>query len=84
MDIEKKTVLNKGKTVDMEIRAFDSDKDFKSIKNWATDERTHSMWCANRFKYPLAKEDFTKALKCPMVMILRLRLLTVVLRLLLL
>ncbi len=63
MDIENKTVLNKGKTVDMEIRAFDSDKDFKSIKNWATDERIHSMWCANRFKYPLEKEDFTEALK---------------------
>ena len=63
MDIENKTVLNKGKTVDMEIRAFDPDKDFECMKNWATDERTHSMWCANRFKYPLEKEDFAQALK---------------------
>ena len=47
----------------MEIRAFDPDKDFECMKNWATDERTHSMWCANRFKYPLEKEDFAQALK---------------------
>jgi RimJ/RimL family protein N-acetyltransferase len=47
----------------MEIRAFDPVKDFESIRNWAVDERTHSMWCANRFKYPLEKEDFAQALK---------------------
>nr|MCR5727260.1 GNAT family N-acetyltransferase [Lachnospiraceae bacterium] len=57
------TVSNKGKIVDMEIRPFESDKDFESIKNWASDERTHSMWCANRFMYPLEKEDFSQALK---------------------
>ena len=46
----------------MEIRSFDADKDFESIKNWAADERTHSMWCANRFQYPLEKENLVKAL----------------------
>lgn len=46
----------------MKIRAFDVDKDFEKIKNWAADERTHSMWCANRFQYPLEKENFVEAL----------------------
>ena len=49
--------------IDMKIRAFDSDKDFEIIKNWAADERTHSMWCANRFTYPLEKENFEEGLK---------------------
>ncbi len=49
--------------IDMKIRAFDSDKDFEIIKNWAADERNHSMWCANRFRYPLEKEDLVAALK---------------------
>ena len=47
---------------DMEIRAFDPEKDFESIKNWASDERTHSMWCANRFRFPLEKENLKEAL----------------------
>ncbi len=47
----------------MEIRAFDLDKDFERIKNWAADERIHSMWCANRFRYPLEKESFAEGLK---------------------
>jgi RimJ/RimL family protein N-acetyltransferase len=46
----------------MKTRAFDVDKDFEKIKNWASDERTHSMWCANRFQYPLEKDNFVEAL----------------------
>ena len=40
----------------MKIRAFDLDDDFDAIKTWITDERTHTMWCANRIPYPLEKE----------------------------
>ena len=46
----------------MKVRAFDPDKDFDLIKNWAADERTHAMWCANRFTYPLEKENFAEVL----------------------
>jgi len=46
----------------MEIREFDSNKDFNLIKNWVTDERTHAMWCAGRFQYPLEKDNFEEGL----------------------
>ena len=46
----------------MEIREFDLNKDFDLIKNWATDERTHAMWCADRFQYPLEKDNFEEGL----------------------
>lgn len=42
----------------MRLRPFISTKDFDEIKNWITDERTHAMWCANRFKFPVEKNDF--------------------------
>lgn len=41
----------------MRLRPFE-EKDFEVIKNWITDERGHAMWCANRFQYPLDKNDF--------------------------
>ena len=47
----------------MDIRNFESNKDFNFIKNWATDERTHAMWCANRFQYPLEKDNFEEGLR---------------------
>lgn len=43
----------------MKIRPFILNRDFDKIKNWITDERTHAMWCANRFEYPLNKVNFT-------------------------
>ena len=42
----------------MKLIEFNLDRDFDVIKNWVTDERTHAMWCANYFQYPLEKEDF--------------------------
>lgn len=42
----------------MRIRPYISNLDFDEIRNWITDERTHSLWCANRFQYPLVQEDF--------------------------
>lgn len=46
----------------MKLRAFDPEKDFEIIKNWPEDERTHVMWCANRFSFPLDKENFIETL----------------------
>ena len=37
----------------MELRKYDPGRDFEIIKNWIDDERTHAMWCANLFEYPL-------------------------------
>ena len=42
----------------MRLRAFDSGKDFFRLKSWITDERSHILWCANRFHYPLEKGRF--------------------------
>ena len=42
----------------MKLTAFDPDTDFDKIKDWITDERTHSMWCGRNFSFPLEKNDF--------------------------
>ena len=36
----------------MKLTAFDPDRDFDKIKDWITDERTHSMWCGRNFSFP--------------------------------
>lgn len=46
----------------MKLRALDPDMDFDIIKSWITDERSHAMWCADRFHYPLYKDDFISVL----------------------
>ena len=48
---------------DMKLREYIPSKDFDIIKNWIDDERTHAMWCACRFEYPLEKENFEEVLK---------------------
>ena len=47
----------------MKLKEYIPSKDFDSIKNWIDDERTHAMWCACRFEYPLEKENFEEVLK---------------------
>lgn len=42
----------------MRLRPFILCCDFNEIKYWISDERTHAMWCANRIKYPIEKENF--------------------------
>lgn len=37
----------------MRLRPYIECKDFHEIKNWITEERMHTMWCANLFKFPL-------------------------------
>lgn len=46
----------------MELRKYISERDFDDVKSWIGDERTHAMWCAGRFTYPLEKADFDAVL----------------------
>ena len=46
----------------MILNNFDPARDFDAIKNWIEDERTHAMWSASRFAFPLEKENFTNTL----------------------
>ena len=46
----------------MILKRFDPVGNFETIKNWIDDERTHVMWCASRFAFPLEKENFTNTL----------------------
>ena len=46
----------------MKLRRFESATDFDKIKDWIGDERIHAMWCANRFSYPLEKDNLTSVL----------------------
>ena len=47
----------------MRLRPYISDRDFDRLKNWITDERMHALWCADRFEFPLNREDFDKYLE---------------------
>ena len=47
----------------MRLRPYISDKDFDRISYWITDVRTHALWCAGRFEFPLNKENFDEFLK---------------------
>jgi len=42
----------------MKLRPYIPGRDFSVIKNWIGDERTHAMWCAGHFRYPLEQENF--------------------------
>lgn len=46
----------------MELRPFIPETDFEKIKGWISNEREHAMWCVNRFRYPLDKDDFLNVL----------------------
>ncbi|WP_294480928.1 GNAT family protein [uncultured Ruminococcus sp.] len=42
----------------MRIRPYEPDRDFTKISHWINDERTHALWCAGRFPYPLSADSF--------------------------
>lgn len=46
----------------MKLRPFDPETDFDRIVSWNADERAYAMWCANRFRYPPDRSDFTGVL----------------------
>ena len=42
----------------MRLRPYVHSHDFDAISGWITDERAHALWSANRFRFPLDKDDF--------------------------
>ena len=46
----------------MRLRPFQPGEDFDALARWDGDRRTHALWCANRFAYPLSREAFEIAL----------------------
>lgn len=46
----------------MRLRPFIPERDFDAVSRWVTEERAHAMWCANRFAYPLDRDNFTAVL----------------------
>ena len=42
----------------MRLRPYIKSKDFKHIAGWIDDERSHALWCADHFPYPLTAEAF--------------------------
>ena len=47
----------------MRLRPYIPETDFDVIRNWITDPRTHALWCAGRFDYPLSREIFDEKLR---------------------
>ena len=47
----------------MRLRPYIPETDFDVIRNWISDLRTHALWCANRFEYPLSGENFNEVLR---------------------
>ena len=47
----------------MRLRPYIPETDFETIRNWISDPRTHALWCANRFAYPLSRENFDSVLE---------------------
>ena len=46
----------------MRLRPYIPSRDFDVIKNWMTDCREHALWCANRFGFPIERENFDAVL----------------------
>ncbi len=46
----------------MHLRQFVPESDFDTIRDWINDARTHAMWCANRFSFPLERSNFISVL----------------------
>lgn len=42
----------------MRLRPYIPETDFEIIREWIDDPRTHALWCANRFAYPLDRDNF--------------------------
>ena len=47
----------------MKLRPYNYDTDYPLIEGWITDERTHALWCARRFPWPLTRESFEQKLR---------------------
>ncbi len=47
----------------MELRPYAYGEDYPLIGSWITDERTHALWCARRFPWPITRAGFEEKLK---------------------
>ena len=47
----------------MRLRPYIHCLDFETISRWITDERTHALWSAGRFPFPLGYDSFRQALE---------------------
>lgn len=47
----------------MQLREYNSERDFQYIRKWIADERGHAMWCARLFPYPIEFDSFHATLK---------------------
>lgn len=47
----------------MRLRPYIPEKDFEVIRDWITDPRTHALWCANCFDYPLCEKNLDEVLR---------------------
>ncbi len=47
----------------MRLRPYIPEKDSEVIRDWITDPRTHALWCANRFDYPLCEKNLEEVLR---------------------
>ena len=45
------------------LRPYIHSLDFDIIKNWISEPREHAMWCAERMKFPIEREDFANAME---------------------
>ncbi|MBO4877299.1 MAG: GNAT family N-acetyltransferase [Ruminococcus sp.] len=46
----------------MRLRPYIHCLDFETLRKWMTDERTHSLWSAGRFPFPLEGNSFRQSL----------------------
>ena len=46
----------------MQLRPYSSYHDASIICKWSNEERTHMLWCANRFSFPLSQNNFDEVL----------------------
>ena len=47
----------------MRLRPYISAKDYQHVEKWISDERTHSLWCADRIPYPMTEVSLNDLLK---------------------
>ena len=47
----------------MRLRPYIESKDFACIAGWIGDERSHALWCANHFPYPVTAPAFRRFLQ---------------------
>ena len=47
----------------MRLRPYISAKDYQHVEEWIGDERTHSLWCADRIPYPMTEVSLNDLLK---------------------